>query len=178
MGSPLSLTQSRFSAGRWVAEPSLDAPLQPTDLDRFPSTRPSLGKRASRVLARFLITFCIGVAATLTWQSYGDAVREMIASSSPQLVWLAPATPVGQTAPAAPAAPSSDLEQLKTISRDLAVVRQSVDQLAAGQQQMTREITKLQATKQDGLDRTSAPPSSPTAAPARKPVPSQAQPVR
>ena len=26
----------------------------------------------------FLITFCIGVAATLGWQSYGDAAREMI----------------------------------------------------------------------------------------------------
>jgi hypothetical protein len=122
-----------------------------------------------------VITFCIGVAATLAWQSYGDALREMIASSSPQLGWLAPTAPVAQTAPAAP---SPDLDELKAISRGLAVVRQSVDQLAAGQQQMTREITKLQATKQDSLDRTSAPPSSPAAAAARKPVPSQAQPVR
>jgi len=175
MSSALSPTQSRFSAGRWVTEPSVDAPLQPTDLDQFPSTRPSRGKRAPRSPARLLITFCIGIAATLAWQSYGDAVREMIASSSPQFVWLTPAAPVAQTASAGA---SPDPNQLKAILRDIASVRQSVDQLAAGQQQMTREITKLQATRQDALDRTSAPPSSAAAAPARKPVPSQAQPIR
>ena len=71
-------------------------PLRPVDLD----ARPSLGKRASRTLARFLITFCIGVAATLAWQSYGDAARQMIANSYPPLGWLAPqSAPVAQTAP-------------------------------------------------------------------------------
>jgi hypothetical protein len=177
MSSTLSRTQSKFSAGRWVTEPSVDAPLQPIDLDRFPRRRPSLGKRASRALARFLITFCIGVAATLAWQSSGDTVREIIASSSPQLVWLAPAAPVEQTAPAAP---SPDLEQLKAMSLGLAVVRQSVDrlaaQVAAGQEQMTRDITKLQAAEQDILHKISAPPPRPAAAPAQKPAPLTAPP--
>jgi hypothetical protein len=50
----------------------------------------SLGKQASFALARFLIAFCSGVAATLAWQSYGDAARRMIASSSPQVGWSAP----------------------------------------------------------------------------------------
>jgi hypothetical protein len=50
--------------------------------DRLPSKRPSLGEGASHALARFVITFCIGVAATLAWQFYGDAARERIASSS------------------------------------------------------------------------------------------------
>jgi hypothetical protein len=95
----------------------------------------------------------------LAWQSYGDAAREVIASSSEQLSWLAPpAAGVAQAAPrmiapAAPAAPSPDLEQIKAMSLGLAVVRQSVDQLAAqvaaGQEQMTRDITKLQAAEQD-----------------------------
>ena len=178
-----------------VAGPSIDATLHSAELkdDRFQRVRPSFARRASRALARFLITFCIGVAATLAWQSYGDAAREMIASSSPQLAWLAPqAAPVAQTAPdmimpAAPAAPSPDRQQLNAMSLGLAVVRQSVDQLAAqlaaGQEQMTREITKLRATEQDILDRISAPPPRPAAAPARKPVPvtppsPQAPPVR
>jgi hypothetical protein len=180
MSSTLSPTQTRFSEGRWVTEPSIDAPLQPTDLDQFRSTRPSLGKRASRVLARFLITFCMGVAATLGWQLYGDEVREMIASWSPQLVWLSPAASVVQTAPAASSGASPDLDEIKAISRDIAVVRQSVDQLASGQQQMRREITKLQTTEQDIFDKITAPPPppSPAAIPARKPVPPQAQPVR
>jgi hypothetical protein len=34
---------------------------------------------------RLLIAFCIGIVATLAWQSYGGAVREMIANSSPRL---------------------------------------------------------------------------------------------
>jgi hypothetical protein len=122
--------------------------------DQFPSKRPSFRKRASRALARFLITFCIGVAATLAWQSYGGAAREMIASSSPQLSWLAPQAARAQTLPTmvASAAPSPDQQQLKAMLLGLAAMRQSVDQLAAqlaaGQEQMTREITLLRAAQQ------------------------------
>src|SRR6516165_2949117 len=110
MSSTLSPTQSEFSAGRWAVKPWVDATVRPADLknDRFPSKRPSLAGRSSRAVVRFLIAFCIGVAATLAWQSYGDAAREMIASSSPQLVWLAPQT--APAAPPAPAAPSPDQE--------------------------------------------------------------------
>jgi len=63
--------------------------------------RPSLGKRASRRLVRFLTVFSIGVGTTLAWQWYGDAARAMIATSWPQLASLAPEpTPVPeQTAP-------------------------------------------------------------------------------
>ena len=88
--SKLDLALSEFSKARWAAEPSVDAPLQPMDLDLVASTPSSLGKQASLALARFLIAFCIGVAATLAWQSYGDAGRKMIASSSPRLGSLPP----------------------------------------------------------------------------------------
>jgi hypothetical protein len=198
MASTLHRAQSEFPVDQWSNETSVDAKLRPVDLDlkndRFSSKRPSLGKRASGALVRFLITFCIGVAATLAWQSYGDAAREMIANSSPQLGWLAPqAAPLAQTvsdmvAPAAPAAPSPDMQQLKEMSLGLAALRQSVDQLAArlaaGQQQMAGDIATLQAAEQDILHKISAPPPRPAAAPARKPVPltsslsSQAPPVR
>src|SRR5216683_7755225 len=125
---------SAHYAGLLPAEPRDEPPpVRPTTLenDPFPNGQPSLRKRASRAFTRFLITFCIGVAATLAWQSYGDAAREMIASSSPRLGWLAPqAAPVAQTAPgvialAAPAAPSLE-ERLEAMSLGLAVVRQSV----------------------------------------------------
>jgi len=186
MGSTLSRRQPEFSADLCPTEPSVDATLRPADPnnDGFASERRSLGNRASRALARFLITFCIGVAAALAWQSYGGAAREMIASSSPQLGWLAPqAAPVAQTAPdmivpAPPAAPSPDLEQLKT---GIAVVQQGVDRLAASQEQLTRDLTQLQAAEQDILHKISAPPPSSAAAPARKPAPltpPQAPPVR
>jgi hypothetical protein len=164
---------SEFSADL-SARPSLDRMIK----------RPSLGKRASRSLTRFLIIFCFGVAATLTWQSYGDAAREMIANSYPQLSWLAPkATPLAQTAsdmpaPAPSANPFPQAEALKEMSSAFATVRQSVDQLAASQQQIADGIAKLTAGQQQLLHKISAPPPRPAPAPAPKPVPLQSSEVR
>jgi hypothetical protein len=116
-------------------------------------------------LTGFLITFCIGVAATLGWQSYGDAAREMIASSYPQLGWLAPTpAPNAQDAPettalAAPDAPSPDQQQPAAISHELDAVRQSVDRIAVSQEQMTRSVDRIAAGQEQitrGVDRIAA----------------------
>jgi hypothetical protein len=125
-------------------------------------------------MMRFLITFCVGVFATLAWQSYGDTARERIANSYPQLGWLAPEAAVAQTAPATivPPITSPDQQEFKAMSSDLAALRQRVDQIAAGQDRITRDITvKLQAAEQDILDKISAPPPQVAAAPARKSMP-------
>jgi len=181
----MNATLSFLHAPQWASEEPVDESVRPARVDRLLRERLPFGKRVSRAVSRFLITFCIGVAATLVWQSHGDAIREMIASSHPQLGWLAPQ--------AAPDAPSPDLQQLKAMSTDLGVVRQSVDHLAAqfvaGQEQMTRDITKLHAEEQEILesivklhaterdilvnilDKISAPAPQPVAAPARKPAP-------
>jgi hypothetical protein len=127
------------------------------------------------MLMRLLIMFCIGVAVTLAWQSYGDAAREMIANSSPQLSWLAPQAAVAQSATdtIAPATSSPDPQELKAMSADLAAVRQKVDQLAAqvavNQEQMVRDFAaKLQAAEQDIL--ATIPSPQPAVAPVRKPA--------
>ena len=170
MASTFSPTQSEFSSVDEIFERparrsiihALPDEMNPAELK---SRRSSLGKRAARGLARFLIMFCIGVAATLSWQSYGDAAKEMIANSSPQLSWLAPQAAAPEMAtPAPPATPSPDLQQLKEMSLGLAAVRQSVDQLAAGQQEIAGNIAKLQAE-------IAAPPPRPAVAPPRKPAP-------
>src|SRR5215471_21484612 len=73
--------------------------IPPADLenDRPPNRWSFLGKRALPTLVRFLIIFCIGVSATLAWQSYRDPPGEIIASSYPQPSRLAPrAEPVAQ----------------------------------------------------------------------------------
>src|SRR5258708_529424 len=82
--------RSDFSAGPRVTEPSLDATLRPAGLDNdpLPTDQPSLGRRTSRRLVSFLVTACVGVAATLAWQSYGGTAKETIADSDPQLHWL------------------------------------------------------------------------------------------
>lgn len=159
--------------------------------------RPSLMRRATRATARFLIILGLGVGGTLAWQSYGDEARERIASMDPRLAWLAPPADLvastGSALPsqAAPAAPAVDPEQVKAISRDLAAVRQSVDQLAArfaaGQQQIARDVAMLQAVEQDILQKIAAPPPRQPAAPAHRaapqpvqltPAPAQGQPGR
>ena len=136
--------------------------------------QPSLRRRA----ARSLIIFCMGVAAALTWQSYGDATREMIASSYPQLGWLGPQSAFAETPPEkvpsiAAATTSDGQELLKSILVNLAVMRQSVDQLSgefgASQQQTASDIAKAERHILDKIS--SAPPPRPAAAPARKPVP-------
>jgi hypothetical protein len=200
---------SDFSAGPRVTEPLLDAALRPADLnsDPLPNERATLGRRTSRSLARFLVTACIGVAATLAWQSYGGTAKQMIANAAPQLSWLisppamnppsgreiaaepprplavqasAPQAASAQAEAVAPTASekaastalttsSPALQQLETMAHDFAAVRQSVEQLAAGQEQMAHDIAKLQTAGQDIRRRISALP--PAAATARKPVP-------
>jgi hypothetical protein len=109
---------------------------------------------ASRTLSRFLITFCAGVAATLAWW-YGHTARQMIANSHPLFGWLAPAEP--QNAPdvialAAPVTPSFDQQQLSTMSLDLDAVQQSIDRIAAGQEQITRSIDQIATTIAGGQE--------------------------
>jgi hypothetical protein len=125
--------------------------------DRYPDGLSSVGKRAI-ALVRFLITFCIGVAATLAWQSYGDP----IARSYLPLNWLAPqAEPVPQNAPDAigPAlrtASSPDQQQPSAISLDLDAVGQDTDRIAAttasSQEQMTSSADRI-ATSQEQMMR-------------------------
>ena len=173
MTSTASPTRSEFSEDMYPTEPLVDEKIRPATLK---IKQPSVRRRA----ARSLILFCMGVAATLAWQSYGDATREMIASSYPQLGWLAPQSAFAETAPekTSPSAPAntSDTLELKSILINVAALRQSVDQLAvqflASQQQMASDIAKMKAAEQDIFDKiSSAPPPRPAAAPARKPVP-------
>src|SRR5207302_3763655 len=128
------------------------------------------GGRGSRGFARYLVAICIGVAATLVWQSYGEAARRIIATRTLELGWSPetkqmiagwvgrlgwrPPQTVAST-PKPPALPSPDVKQVQQIEADIAAVRQAVErqladvretveQLAAGQDHIVREITKLQ----------------------------------
>ena len=104
----------------------------------------------------------------------------MIAGWVQQLGWTKPSigAPVAQTAPEtvvpkAPAVPSIDQAQVQQIARDLATLRQTVEQLAAGLDQVTRQIARLEAADVEILAKITPapPPPRPIAAPARKPTP-------
>jgi chromosome segregation ATPase len=93
----------------------------------------------------------IGATAILTWLSYGDAARRIIASSYPRLGWLAPSpAPITRSATdmtslAAEAAPPPVQQRLNAMSLDLEAVRRSVDRLLIAQEQITRDVNQLMA---------------------------------
>jgi hypothetical protein len=196
---------SDFSAGPRVSAPTLD-PLPPV-LDLEQSVEPGIllephGRRAGRSVLRFLLAVAIGVAATLAWQSYGGAGRQMLATYVPALgLPSSDPSPSGATqqlpaaadessaavqanaadaAPAQPAAPapyppdpaapppSPELtQQIAAMARDLAAMRQSMEQFAAGHDQMARSIARLQAADEEARHRQLTP--TPRPAPARTP---------
>jgi len=169
-----SRAQSEFYKGLLPVELPDEAPaVFAADLknDRFANGQPSTSEENSRPLARVLIPFSIGVAATLTWQSYSDAAKQIITRWSPQLGWLAPQSPVAQTVP-------DRFEQIIARIADRIVTNtaagqeqmaRAVDQLTAGQEQLTREIVKLEAISQYGLSKSLEPPPRPVHAPTPKP---------
>src|SRR5262249_41256892 len=44
-------------------------------------------RRSSRGFVRYLVAVLIGVAATLTWQSYGESAKQIVATRAPELGW-------------------------------------------------------------------------------------------
>lgn len=146
-------------------------------------------RRASEVFGRYLVAICLGVAVTLAWQPYAEATKQIIATRAPELGWSPEAkqmiadwvqqlgwtkppventpAPVAQTAPetiAPTAAPSLDPEQVQQMTKRLALLQQTVGQLASTQNQMAREITRLQAADVEILLKLPAPPPPPIAA--------------
>ena len=87
-----------------------------------------------------------------------------------------PAPDIG--APPAPAASSPEVQQalelmaeVQQMARDLADLRQTVNQLVVGQEQMARDIATLQAAEKDSRPRISGPAAAPALSPAPKPPP-------
>jgi len=114
--------------------------------DRLGAIENHMKRRGSGGFSRYLLAICIGVAATLAWQSYGETAKQMFAAKAP----------VAQTAPAAvapsvPIAPSIDPAEVHQMAMDLTALRQTVAQITASQDQMARKIDRLQAANQEIL---------------------------
>src|SRR5258705_8994701 len=111
--------------------------------DQFPSGRPSLsnldplgslGRLEPLAFARYLITFSIGMAVALAWQSYGNATRETASLKAISL---------GRDAV------RQSLDRIATsVAASQEQMTRSIDRLVAGQEQTTREISDLQTVEQ------------------------------
>jgi hypothetical protein len=136
--------------------------------------RPSIGRRMFRTLTRFSIAVLIGVGATLGWQSYGDAAKEMLVAQVPALDWV---LSVSTTSSPVLAATSTDpTRQLAPLASTLDAVRRSVEQLAARQEQMARNIAALRAVEENGRQNMSSTPPVPAEQAASIPQPKPPQP--
>jgi hypothetical protein len=156
---------------------------------RLVTIESEMKRRGSRGFARYLVAICIGVAATLAWQSYGDAIKQIIAAEAPELGWSPQAKqmiaswtlgwtkpPAGpekiaseNVAPKAPRAPSLDPAQVQQITQSLAAVRETLQELAGGQESMARDIARLESAVASILLKIPEPPPQSPAAPAGKP---------
>jgi hypothetical protein len=140
-------------------KPSIRSP-HPSALkdERVESDRQSIGRRIFRTLTRFVIAVLIGIGTTLAWQSHGDAAREIVVARAPTLAWL---LSISTTKPPVAATTSPDpMQQLAPLASNLDVVRRSVEQLAAKQEQMAQNIATLQAVEEDIRQKLSTPPPS------------------
>jgi hypothetical protein len=155
--------------GRRRAKPSIDSPYSYRFGEGQPAIkRPSIGRRMFRTLIRFSIAVLIGVGVTLGWQSYGDAVKDMLAAEAPILGWVLSSVPT--TKPSAVDVTSIDpTRQLAPLASTLDIVRRSVEQLAAKQEQMAQNIAALRAAEGDARQKMSSAPPTPAPAPAPAP---------
>jgi hypothetical protein len=124
----------------------------------------SLGRRILKSVGRFGAVVLIGVGLTLTYQSYAEETKDFVENLAPPLAWLLPAANLKKPAEASS---SEMLQQMKLLSVDVAIVRRSLGQLAAGQEQLTakqdqigQNIMSVQQVAQDIRDQAVAPPAA------------------
>jgi len=108
-----------------AAQPTADQPAVPQTAEPVPNSAPNPAPPSA--------------PSTASTQAAAPAAAEMPA-------------PPAQTAPtvppaAAPAAASADHQQVDAMAHDVAALRQTVEKLTAGQEQLKGEIAKLQAEK-------------------------------
>ena len=127
--------------------PNLDTPRMPRgglhlvnperlEEDVSISVAPSITKRIFRTAAVFLLLVLIGVSAALAWRSYGEHTTDMLRAFAPPLADLLPTS--SSKPAAAPIAAADIQQQLASITLNLAAVKQTVEQLIANQDQLTR----------------------------------------
>jgi hypothetical protein len=163
-------TQSEFVADSRHAKPSVDPPaIRLADLknDLFRNGRPSLGgldplgslgRLDPLSFARYLITFSVGLAVALAWQSYSGATREAASLKAISLDRESLRQSIDRIA-------TSQEQMTRSIERG---IERGIDRLAASQEETTREISDLQTVEQFLLDRVSALPQRPAPSAAGK----------
>jgi hypothetical protein len=98
--------------------------------DRLLAIENQTKKRSSRGFTRYLLAICIGAAATLAWQSYGEAVKQMFAAqlsstmppaTSENIAVRSSATETDQAASVAQTAPENVTPNAAPLVREVVI---------------------------------------------------------
>jgi hypothetical protein len=184
MTATASLTQSEFSPG----EPITDNPSRARPASR------GLARYALAICIGVAATFAWQSYGQATKQiiatrapelGWSPEAKQTIASLVGQLGWTKPpadaenaaarpdvpeTTQAANAAQTAPVGPSLDPQQVHQIALELAALRQTVEQVAAGQTKMAGEINNLLVTDMEIFLKIPTPPQPPPTS-SRKPMP-------
>lgn len=134
--------------------------------DYYGVDRPTIGWRILRTLCWIFAPVLIGIGVALAWQAHNGAARDVVVS---QLQSLGGLLSPAKSPPAAAAAAADTMQQLETLAFQFEVIRRSVEQLAARQDQMAQSIVLLQAVADDIREKISTASSSALSSPAQQP---------
>jgi hypothetical protein len=146
MGPMLSLRRGEYSIVWLPTSASVDATIPPADHlknDPAPSNEALPGRGDPWAISRFLAAFCIGVTATLAWQSCSDAARQLAHTSSLQFGGSAP---IAQ--PTANVITRATFASRFLSDPHLAAVQENVDRLAVSPQQINIRIVELPSVRE------------------------------
>jgi hypothetical protein len=111
--------------------------------DRLLAIENQTKKRSSRGFTRYLLAICIGAAATLAWQSYGEAAKQMFVAKASEVGWQLIANFVEQLGWTPPA--TSESTAVRSSATEAAPVAQTapdnITPNVADQKQLVREVT-------------------------------------
>ena len=156
------------------------------------SNRSSVERHVSRIICGLVIAIVFAVV----WQAYRDdqTMKLVRAWGNSSVIWLSgvlgatqresetaaePSTKLSDHATSTPAVTSTPTkeftelnQQLQTVVNDLAVLRRNVEQLSEKQEQMSRDISTVQAIEQNVSEKISSlTQAAPVHVPPRKNVP-------
>ena len=182
-----SIKSSSSASPEHPIDPSKQANIPPVT-----SNRSSIERRVFRTVCGLLIAIVVAVV----WQTYRDdqTVKLIEAWGHSSVVWLSaalgatqrdsksaaqPSTKLSDQAAPAPAVTSRPAiefaelnQQLQTVANDLAVLRRNIEQLSSRQEQMSRDISTVQAIEQNVSEKISSlTQAAPVHVPPRKNVP-------
>jgi uncharacterized protein YoxC len=171
IASEPSIKSSSSASQKHLIGPSKQANIPPSV---------SNGSSVERQVSRIVCGLLIAIVVAVVWQAYRDdqTMKLVRAWGNLSVVWLSAALGAAQRESETAADPSSKLssqatstpavtstptkeftelnQQLQTVVNDLAVLRRNVEQLSERQEQMSRDISTVQAIEQNVSEKISS----------------------